>query len=236
MFEFATYYRFWYYSAVLAFIYACLYLLLLWLYFSFLFPIVLVSNVFLFGPAGLQIAIVQMTLQSNMWTVRWIKAFVFPIFQDDIFYLFLLRKGHSDTLRLLKMRQIPALPELHLNHIEYWIHDVPFNIFSFSRWLVVNLVLVLVSLVPVIGPVASNILLTPDRAYSYYSVWMKRRRLSDKAKRDEYYSKLGQLWAYGLMSGFLELIPGFAAVGLTSNIIAIGVWAHDDIKYNRIEL
>lgn len=190
----------------------------------------------LFGPVGLVIAITQMVLQCNIWTLRGIRNFVFPIFNDDIFELTLLKKGQLKTLQILKMRQLPAGPELHLNHIEFWIHDVPFNTFSFLRWGFVFIALALISLIPIVGPFTANLLQTPDRVYGYYDVWMRKRRLSDKAKRDEYYSRLGQLWAFGLISGLLELIPGFSAILMITNIIAIGIWAHDDIKHSRVQI
>lgn len=215
--------------------YMILFIILIWIYATFLLPILAGWQIILLGPIGLFIAIVQMILQCNTWTLRGIKNFVLNIFTDDIFELTLLRKGQAESLKNFKMRQLPAGPELHLNHIEYWIHDVPFNTFSFLRWLFVFIALTLISLIPIIGPFTTNFLQTPDRAYGYYDVWMSRRRLSDKAKRDEYYSRLGQLWAFGLTAGLLELIPGFSALLMISNVIGVGIWAHEDIKFKRVQ-
>lgn len=206
------------------------------MYAAFLLPILAGWQILLLGPVGLAIAVLQMLLQCNAWTSRGVRNFVLPKFTNDIFELTLLRKGQIETLNSLKRRQLPACPELHLNNIEFWIHDVPFNTFSFLRWLFVFIFITLISLLPIVGPLAATILQTPDRAYGYYDVWMIRRRLSDKAKRDEYYSRLGQLWAFGLTAGLLELIPGFSALLMISNVIAVGVWANDDIKLKRVQL
>lgn len=230
------YYRYWYYGLVIGICYLILFIALVWLYAAFLLPILASWQVVLLGPVGLVVAIAQMIIQCNTWAIRGIRKFVLPKFTADILELVLIRKGHGEALKALKMRQLPAYPELHLNHIEFWIHDVPFNTFSYIRWALVFLFITLISLIPIVGPFIANVLQIPDRAYSYYDVWMTRRRLSDKAKRDEYYSRLGQLWAFGLTAGLLELIPGFAALLMISNVIAIGVWAHDDIIFKRVQI
>lgn len=236
LFEFFSWYKYWWYSLVLGCSYIFLFSILCTLYFIFLLPILSGMQIATLGPIGMILAMVQMFLQCNTWTVRGVKEFVLPTVVQDILELYLRKSGCGNKLDHLKMQQIPEVPELKAYQLEFWINYVPFEILTYKRWIVTNILLGLLSLIPIVGPILVNILDSPERAFDYYDMWMIRLRLGDKAKRDKFYEKLGQHFAFGLVAGFLEFFPLISVFGLCSNVLAIAISAKDELNSGEVKI
>ncbi|AMD22593.1 HHL177Cp [Eremothecium sinecaudum] len=234
--EFLSSYRYWGYAAIIGSCYIILFIMLTTLYATFLLPILSTWQIVLLGPIGLVISIMQMILQCNLWTVRGTKWFVLPVVKEDIFDTCLRRRNHGALLNTLKLRPFPVPPSYKKNDLEFWIYQIPIQVFlvlcSISR----SFFIIVLSLVPIIGPTIAVVLLSPSRSYNYYNTWMTRLRMTYKMKCDSYYEKLGQHMAFGLSSGIFELFPLISIAGMCSNVIAAALLVEDEIKHDRVAL
>ncbi|AAS51894.1 ADL027Wp [Eremothecium gossypii ATCC 10895] len=234
--EFLKWPRYWGFGLIVGFCYALLFIMLTALYFTFLLPILSAWQVVLLGPIGMVISIIQMVLQCNMWTVRGVKWFVLPVIKEDLFDTYLRRKGYGRLLNTLKQRSFPVVPTYRKNHLEFWIYQIPLQVFLFVCSVTLTIFIIALSMVPIIGPTFATILLSPRRSFNYYNTWMNQLRMTRQMKCDSYYEKLGQHMAFGLSCGFFELFPVLSIIGICSNVISTALVVEDEIDQRRIAL
>ncbi|AET41634.1 uncharacterized protein Ecym_8361 [Eremothecium cymbalariae DBVPG len=234
--EFLKSYRYWGFAGIIGVCYMLLFLMLTTFYATFLLPILSAWQVVLLGPIGMVISIIQMVLQCNLWSVRGVKWFVLPVVREDIFDTYLRKKGYGRVLDVLKLRSVPVPPTYHKNHLEFWIYQIPIQIFLVTCSISNSIFIVAFSLIPIIGPTTAVILLSPKRSYNYYNTWMKQLRMTRKMKIDSYYEKLGHHMAFGLSCGLFELFPLLSVIGICSNVISTALYVENEIQTTLVNI
>lgn len=193
-------------------------------------PILLAWATVTMGPIGVIIVHIQWLLQSNAITVIVSKQLVMPTIMDDLFDSVLKVCGREEFLLRAKMVLSPQVLKKSWKSLEFWINDLPLIILRQIYHWCTSLLLVLISLIPLLGPTIVNQLLSPKRGYFYSQRYLKQLKLSEKQRNDRFYEHFGQYTAFGMMSGVMEFIPFISIITMTSNVVAGALWAADDIK------
>ncbi|EDO14429.1 hypothetical protein Kpol_233p3 [Vanderwaltozyma polyspora DSM 70294] len=205
------------------------------LYYVLFFPFLLTWYIMSMGPVGLFVAHIQWILQSGSMTKTVCQNMLLKRLNDQIFDMALYNNGQKKFLYESKF--IKSKPKrkkrLPWRYREFWTYDIPLMTYTLTRGLAITLILAIISLIPIIGPLITNQLLSPRRAYSYLGRYFFLTGEEPTVSKTFQYEHIGRFICFGMTSGILEFLPFSSIITMTSNTIGAAKWASAIIEENK---
>lgn len=205
------------------------------LYYIFIIPIVLAWALVTLGPLGVILGHIQWILQTNALTSMICGKIILTHLGNQIFDITLYLNGQADFLKKAKF-----IKEGEKDNCSFfqsfggsWQVALPLFIIHCLRKLFILAILTLISLIPLLGPMVANQLLSGRRAFCYMSRYFALKGDCAKANKDVQYERLGLFFTFGMAAGLLEFIPFFSIVTITSNTIGAAKWSTQFLKEDR---
>ncbi|AMD19316.1 HBR415Cp [Eremothecium sinecaudum] len=193
------------------------YLLITVVYFLTIFPIYLGLSVIL-GPAGIAIAWVHMLLHTNNLTMM-----VLRMTQVSRYSLRNALKINGN-IEVLEDPPVPVKLFYPVDTPYFWMNHFPWKTVEYTAGATVMGILLLISAIPVIGPVLFNILIAPFVTRIYLAKYLRLKGFNNLQREERFYDNFGQYLAFGLVASCLEIVPILAGVTFATNNVAIALW------------
>ncbi|SCU82034.1 LAFA_0C08680g1_1 [Lachancea sp. 'fantastica'] len=196
-------------------------------YYLLLFPFVLGINTVMWGPLGITVAVVHAILQVNMYAstlTRLHSAKYAPLIMEK-----LVRAKNSNNAIVASrifmptvQRAISAKPKRHL------AKAVPIFLAKMTLKLSFYSLIFMVSLIPIAGVFLVRIIRSGTVGYLYSIPILAVQKPLSLKKGEIFYRDLGKNVAFGVVGGFLELLPIFSGLCIATNYIGRGLWLLDE--------
>ncbi|CEP63992.1 uncharacterized protein LALA0_S09e07184g [Lachancea lanzarotensis] len=202
--------------------YVALYLTVAFVYFITILPVYLALLAFC-GPIGFAIAYLHFLLHSNMLTMLVVR---FTQLNNTLFDLTLTHNGKDVFVkRALDSPTLPIRYYIPMNTYYFWFNHLPWRLTVHFIQFIALLTLLLISLIPILGPITFNALISPFIARLYFSRFLRLKKLDNKRRDDEFYFNLGLYISFGFVAGQLEIIPFVSGLIYSSNSVGGGLCA-----------
>lgn len=184
------------------------------------------------GPLGVILGHIQWILQTNAITSVICRNIVLTHLGNQVFDITLYLNGQTDFLKRAKFVQcnnkqcVGSRKGLSMP----WKVAIPLWLFHCLRKMTILAFLTSISLIPLLGPMLANQLLSGRRAFSYMGRYFALKGKSAKENKDFQYEHLGLFFTFGMAAGLLEFVPLFSVITITSNTIGAAKWSIDLIE------
>ena len=173
----------------------------------------------IFGPPGLLVAWVHAILQANLLTMMFMRL---CHFNNNLITITIKSSGFKKGFN-----KRPIKYYVPINTVHFWTFHLPWKFFKYFMGFLTLVVLLVISSIPLIGPLLFNFLVSPFIAKVYFSKILRMKGLSNTARSDEFFDHYGQYCAFGLTAGFLENLPIVSGFTLCTNTIGGALWGID---------
>ncbi|XBW35002.1 hypothetical protein QEN19_000567 [Hanseniaspora menglaensis] len=116
------------------------------------------------------------------------------------------------------------------NDKEYWSTDAFTDIAYFVYTVFKIIILVILSNVPIIGPLLVMLISSPMRSKGYMHFYFKICQYDETCIRKLIHKHYGQFFGFGVVSSFIEAIPYLSLFGAMTNQAGAALWAIDLIE------
>lgn len=100
----------------------------------------------------------------------------------------------------------------------------------YTCWGFAIIALLLVSFVPIVGPLIFSAMISPVVSRIYFSHYLRLKKLSNRDREARFYSNFGSYVSFGFVAGQLEALPLFAGIAYCSNAIGVALMATEEMK------
>ncbi|AGO11888.1 AaceriADR122Cp [[Ashbya] aceris (nom. inval.)] len=197
--------------------YSAIYIVITVIYFLTIFPVYLGLSVIL-GPAGIVMAWLHMLLHTNNLAMM-----VLRMSQVSRYTLKNALKVNGN-IELLENPPVPVKLFYPLDTPYFWMNHFPWKMLEYMAGAFTMVVLILVSAIPVFGPVFFNILISPFVTRLYLAKYLRLRGFNNIQREERFYDNFGQYVAFGLVATCLEIPPFLSGITYATNNIAIALW------------
>ncbi|SCU80264.1 LAME_0B02256g1_1 [Lachancea meyersii CBS 8951] len=203
-------------------LYLVLYLTIAFVYFVTILPVYLALLAFC-GPIGFAIAYLHFLLHSNMLTMMVMR---FTQLNNSLFDLTLTHNGKEVFVKTaIESPTLPIRYYIPMNTYYYWFNHLPWRFTVHMIQFTVLLTLMVISLIPILGPIFFNALISPYIARMYFSRFLRLKKLDNRRRDDEFYFNFGLYVSFGFMAGQLEILPFVSGLIYCSNSVGGGLCA-----------
>lgn len=119
---------------------------------------------------------------------------------------------------------------LKKNDKDYWLNEAFFEIGFFLHSLCKIIFLLLLSNVPIIGPIIVMVLSSSMRSLSYMNIYFKMSHYNSVSVRKLVNKHYGQFVGFGVVASLFESLPYLSLFGVMVNQAGAALWAIDLIK------
>lgn len=179
----------------------------------------------IFGPPGILLAWTHSILQTNLLTMMFMRL---CHFNNELTLITLSRSGFKKGFN-----KKPIKYYVPMNSAYFWTFHLPWKSFKYFLGFVSLVILLVVSSIPLIGPLLFTFIVAPFIAKVYFSKILRLNGLSNIQRSDEFLDHYGQYCAFGLVAGFLENFPILAGLALCTNTIGGALWGIDRELYRE---
>ena len=117
---------------------------------------------------------------------------------------------------------------------DYWLNNAFPEIFYFTYTLLKVLFFIILSNIPIIGPILVMFLSSPMRTKGYMSIYFKINHYDSKSIRKLSHRHYGQFVGFGITASFIESLPYLSLFGAVANQVGAALWAVDLIKKQKL--
>ncbi|QLL34056.1 hypothetical protein HG536_0F03810 [Torulaspora globosa] len=179
----------------------------------------------IFGPPGLLLAWTHAILQTNLLTMMFMRL---CHFNNELTFITLQASGFKKGFN-----KKPIKYYVPINSVYFWTFHLPWKSLKYFMGFVSLVLLLVVSSIPLIGPLIFTFLISPFIAKIYFSKILRLNGLSNIQRNDEFFDHYGQYCAFGIVAGFLENFPILAGFALCTNTIGGALWGIDRDLYRE---
>lgn len=192
------------------------------MYFVTILPVYLALLAFL-GPLGLALAYIHFLLQSNMLTMMVLRTTQLnnPLFDETLEH----NGKEAFVKEAIQKAALPVRYYVPFNTYYFWFNYLPWKIAEYTLGFGVLATLLLISFIPIFGPILFNALISPFIARIYFSRFLRLKRLDNKQRNDEFYLNFGTYLSFGFTAGQLEILPFVSGFTYSSNMVGSGLLA-----------
>lgn len=204
-------------------------------YYILVIPIVIAWAMVTLGPLGVILGHIQWVLQTNAITSIICRNIILTHLGNQIFDITLYLNGQTEFLNRAKFIKYNKNDNgsFFKAFSENWQITIPLLMIHCIRKMSIITILTLLSLIPLLGPIVTNQLLSGRRAFSYMGRYFTLKGGSAKENKDFQYEHLGLFFTFGMAAGLLEFVPLFSVITIISNTIGAAKWSIDLIKKNQ---
>lgn len=124
---------------------------------------------------------------------------------------------------------------LKKNDKDYWLNEAFFEIGFFLHSFFKIIFLLLLSNVPVIGPIIVMILSSSMRTLSYMNIYFKMSHYNNVSVRKLVHKHYGQFVGFGVVASLFESLPYLSLFGAMVNQAGAALWAIDLINKQQMQ-
>lgn len=208
--------------------YLCIFSVIAVAYYITIIPVVMAWACFTAGPLGVVLGHIQWILQTNALTTLVCQNIVLTHISSQVFDITLYNNGQEEFLR--KAKYIRVDKNVSLTKYESWKVKLPLLIVNLLRKAITLLILTLISLIPLLGPLLTNQLVSARRAFSYMARYFTLSGQKAEEAKDFQYGHLALFFTFGMAAGLLEFVPLLSIITILSNTIGAAQWSTNMIK------
>ncbi|KAH3902890.1 uncharacterized protein SCDLUD_000485 [Saccharomycodes ludwigii] len=212
------------------------------IYYFTIFPIILANSVLTLGIFGFVLSHIQLVLETNSISLLIARYLMFPTASSQLFDKVLEKNGQSSFLIECKKKFL----QQDINKIKqsssttkrskfvqmeiYWINYLPFKILFLFYHIIRSILPIVISLIPVIGPITVTVLCSPaigkHLLKRYFQLLNMNKRQIEKVSHRHW----GQFVSFGLVAGSLQMLPYVSLLFEFTNLTSAALWANDVIN------
>ena len=197
-----------------------------------LFPFVLGVNTVLLGPFGVTIAVLHSFLHVNLYATSLTRLGCLGYAKVMLEKLLRDKKDQSAVVaKIIRQQaravQLPVAKRHWTQSLIVFLVKAAIRISFFS-------LLFVVSFLPIVGVVVVKMVRCGDIGYDYSIPYPSNCRNPVQRRGDDFYSNIGKYMAFGITSGFLELLPVISGLTIASNYLGRATWFLADAKAENL--
>lgn len=178
------------------------------------------------GPLGLVIAYIHFLLHANLLTMNVMR---FTQLNNGVFHRTLERNGFQYFITRASQNPPPKRYYIPMDTAYFWLDALPWDMAKAVLTIIATVFLLLISSVPIMGPILFNVLISPFIGRIYFTTYLRLKKFNNKQRKSRFYEKFGQYTAFGMVAGLLETIPVISSITFVSNSIGSALWAIEDM-------
>ncbi|CCH61283.1 hypothetical protein TBLA_0E02300 [Henningerozyma blattae CBS 6284] len=231
-----TYPIYWRYVLIFSICYILIFFTLIFMTYIFVLPIMFLFTFSILGPFGFLLSHLQWLLQLNLIANLIVKNLLFKRFKFEIFDLTMVRLKKQ----ILANQEKFILPKENGGMVSNWSFKFWNDEIFEKRYISVifntlKLIIFLgVSMIPIMGPIILNQLLSSKRALEYMERFFQIVSISGSDKKNFYYEHYLAFICFGSMTGVLEVLPFFSIFTIISNTVGSAYWSSNLIESGQI--
>lgn len=196
-------------------------------YFAGILPIY-IAILALLGFGGLAVAYVHFLLHGNMLAMMILRMSQMNYDLEDL----ALRRHGREFFVQQAIQNTPPPTRLYTpkNTVYFWLNYLPWRLTVYTCWGFAIIALLLVSFVPIVGPLIFSAMISPVVSRIYFSHYLRLKKLSNRDREARFYSNFGSYVSFGFVAGQLEALPLFAGIAYCSNAIGVALMATEEMK------
>ncbi|CCD26422.1 Lds1p NDAI_0H02480 [Naumovozyma dairenensis CBS 421] len=167
-----------------------------------------------FGPVGMVITGLHSVLHANMFTLLFMRM---SHINNNLVNTCLKIHTKDD----LKNRKKPIKYYVPINSLYFWIYQLPVKGVKYILGISILMILLSISFLPVVGPIAFHFMITPFVTKIYFSKFLRLKSYSNVERYEIFFQKFGMYTSFGMAAVLLESIPIVSGIALSTNTIGI---------------
>lgn len=190
----------------------------------FLFPICAFISYLFFGPFGILTAWISVLLYSSMVST-WIMTVAFmPEILKQVYDSVLCREGRDNMVLKSKLERVEEKPLLTQIQ-EIWLKTPYFAAVRLPRFILREILLILVGLVPGYGPILALCLRAPKKGMRCHKRYFELKGWNKQQSREYFQNNRGKYGGFGTVALVLEMVPYLTIFFMFTNTVGIALWS-----------
>ncbi|CCK72673.1 Rrt8p KNAG_0L00500 [Huiozyma naganishii CBS 8797] len=178
----------------------------------------------LLGPIGVILVHIQWIIQSQAISGFVVKLTIWPTYQYRIFQMALLYNTGTCSKPMKRPGiQRSTQPAAYRGVNTDWSKRISVSmhiLYVVGRFLF----FLLISLIPIVGPIVVNLLHSSSRAAAYIRNYLEWRGCEPAQMKELKKVRSGLFWAFGIPATLLDLVPFISIVSAAGNTVAATKW------------
>lgn len=200
-------------------VYLFMYSLVSLAYWATITPMYTAAMLFL-GPLGLVIAILHTFLHTNALTMMFMRV---SHLQNPLVKKIAFVTNYQEFSKTNPIKYYVPITSSY-----FWLFYLPKQTLKYIFGFFIFLGLMGLCAIPIVGPFAYSLVISPFISKVYISKLLRLKGLSEKQRYDRFLDHLGKYTIFGIFAGLLETIPGISGIALSTNTVAATLWGMNE--------
>lgn len=175
------------------------------------------------GPVGIIIAWVNFIHEVDLVSQIVSKFLLYPKPLQLLFETVLSREGYDDVVVRGKLFRVVDVS--FMKKLKRWLFDLPNNLVIYPMTGFNFLLTVILTFVPIIGPILLVFINAPSRGYKFHSRYYELKGIGTRQKNAFYASRRLQYISFGIVTGVLQNIPFVSTLFEFTNVTGAALLA-----------